>query len=132
MYARSAEIQLRMSLQMNVLSAALKRKCLKRWNRREEDVMKNLRMYFILTSSFLYLIFSAIAGADQKESAIADEAKLSSQTKACIGCHKMYTPGIVEDWLSSRHSNITPSDALKKTALERRISTDKLSSDLSG
>lgn len=38
--------------------------------------MKNLRMHFILASSFLYLIFSAIAGAEQKESAMFDESKL--------------------------------------------------------
>ena len=77
--------------------------------------MKNLRMYFILTSSFLYLIFSAIAGADQKEPAKPNESKLSPQTQACIGCHETYTPGIVHDWLSSRHSKVTPSDAMKKT-----------------
>jgi len=33
-------------------------------------------MHFILASSFLYLLLSAIAGADQKESAMFDEPKL--------------------------------------------------------
>lgn len=49
----------------------------------------------------------------------------SSQTSACIGCHKIYTPGIVEDWQRSLHANITPAMALKKPALERRVSADK-------
>jgi hypothetical protein len=28
---------------------------------------------------------------------------LSLQTQACIGCHTTYTPGIVEDWMKSKH-----------------------------
>jgi hypothetical protein len=43
----------------------------------------------------------------------------------------MYTPGIVHDWFSSRHSQTTPADALKKPGIERRISVDKLPDDLS-
>jgi len=78
----------------------------------------------MLTFLFLYLIFSAIAGADQKESAKLDEFKLSPQTQACIGCHETYTPGIVHDWLSSRHSKVTPLDAMKKPLLQRRISVE--------
>lgn len=59
--------------------------------------MKNLRMHLILALSFMYLILSSIAGADQKEPAKPNESKLSPQTQACIECHKMYTPCIVED-----------------------------------
>ena len=82
--------------------------------------MKNLRMYFILTSSFLYLIFSAICRhkpIKRNRQSASNESKLSSQTKACIGCHETYTPGIVHDWLSSRHSKVTPSDAMKNPRL---------------
>jgi hydroxylamine dehydrogenase len=50
--------------------------------------------------------------------------QLSPQTQACVGCHKLYTPGIVEDWLSSRHAGTTPTDALKRPPLERRISAN--------
>ncbi len=49
---------------------------------------------------------------------------LSDQTQTCILCHKNYTPGIVEDWLRSRHSKITPEFAMKKPDLERRVSSD--------
>jgi len=51
------------------------------------------------------------------------DIKFSKETQACIACHSQVSPGIVKDWLSSRHSKITPTDALKKPAIERRIST---------
>ncbi len=49
---------------------------------------------------------------------------LSDETQACIDCHRGVTPGIVEDWLTSRHAQTTPAEALKKTAFERRISNE--------
>ncbi len=51
--------------------------------------------------------------------------QLSSQTSTCIGCHKTYTPGIVEDWKRSLHAKTTPAMALKKGTLERRVSAEK-------
>ncbi len=56
--------------------------------------------------------------------------KVSYETEACIGCHKIYTPGIVEDWLRSLHSKTTPSSALKKPEIERRISAKTFSDKL--
>ena len=50
-------------------------------------------------------------------------ADLSDESKACIYCHKKYTPGIVEDWNRSRHSKITPTEAFDKPEIERRISS---------
>ena len=44
---------------------------------------------------------------------------MSKETEACIGCHKLYSPGIVEDWMKSLHSKTTPSIALKKPELKR-------------
>src|SRR3972149_7279139 len=55
---------------------------------------------------------------------------VSEQTKICILCHKNVTPGIVEDWKTSRHSKITPEIALKKTALERRVSSQTIPEDI--
>lgn len=55
---------------------------------------------------------------------------LSSQTSACINCHKIYTPGIVEDWKKSLHSMTTPSMALKKKPEERRVSAEKFADSL--
>ncbi len=57
-------------------------------------------------------------------------AKLSPQTQACIECHKIYTPGIVKDWLSSRHAVTKPEEAMKKPALEKRISVNSLPDEL--
>jgi len=49
---------------------------------------------------------------------------LSEESKNCIDCHTRFTPGIVEDWMKSRHSAITPEDSMKKPKLERRISVE--------
>ncbi len=49
-------------------------------------------------------------------------APLSKQTRACVDCHKLYTPGIVEDWLSSGHARTTPTQALEKPEQERLFS----------
>jgi hypothetical protein len=46
----------------------------------------------------------------------------SSETQDCISCHKEYNPGIYGDWLSSRHSRISPATALTKSNLKRRMS----------
>jgi hypothetical protein len=63
---------------------------------------------------------------------IAAEIPLSPATKTCIGCHSNITPGIVKDWLSSRHSKIVASAALEKPLLEKRVSADNLPKDLAG
>ena len=47
---------------------------------------------------------------------------LSQETQACLDCHKTVTPGIVADWMSSRHAKTTPAEALRLPALERRVS----------
>jgi hydroxylamine dehydrogenase len=54
----------------------------------------------------------------------------SEETETCISCHKSYTPGIVYDWLESRHSKTTPEDALEKPKLERRISNPEVAERL--
>ncbi|NWF94453.1 MAG: hydroxylamine oxidase [Syntrophaceae bacterium] len=51
---------------------------------------------------------------------------LSQETSACLDCHKQFTPGIVEDWLRSRHSKVTPASALRRPEMERRISAKKV------
>src|SRR4030042_1588927 len=56
----------------------------------------------------------------------------SEPTQGCIGCHVSVTPGIVADWEKSRHARVTPAEALKKSALERRVSTESIAEGLSG
>ncbi len=49
-------------------------------------------------------------------------APVSTQSQACIACHKTVTPGIVKDWLRSAHATTTPAEALQKPPLERMFS----------
>jgi len=88
--------------------------------------------YITKASMFLVmalLVFFSMAIASEHKKT---DASLSPQTQACIGCHETYTPGIVQDWLSSRHSRVIPADAIKKPALERRVSADKIKDEFAG
>ena len=68
----------------------------------------------------LFLCHTILDAKDGEEIKIPEN--LSSETKMCIECHKVYNPGIVEDWLQSRHAKITPKEALAKQPLQRRVS----------
>ena len=90
------------------------------------------RVLLFLTSLCLFVFLASLGLADKKDdehkkSVELSTARLSPSTQACIACHAQYTPGIVHDWLSSRHSQATPADAMKKPELERRISADTVS-----
>ncbi len=62
--------------------------------------------------------------------AVEVPANTSPQTRACIDCHAIHTPGIVHDWLRSRHAATTPQAALAKAPLERRISAPEVAGPL--
>lgn len=85
-------------------------------------------------NSFIWgilLLALSLFGAARADEKGGDRAlKFSPQTQACIGCHSKVTPGIVEDWLTSRHSTTSPENALKKKPLERRISAADVPQDL--
>ncbi len=85
----------------------------------------------LLASMVLIVLFVSFSTADEHEHALSAEG-LSPSTQACIACHNVYTPGIVHDWLTSRHSKTMPGDAMKKPALERRISADNVPEELAG
>jgi len=55
----------------------------------------------------------------------AETLSISEETEECLECHSVYTPGIVEDWLTSRHAMTTPEMAIQKPALKRRISVEQ-------
>ncbi|MFZ5997235.1 MAG: multiheme c-type cytochrome [Nitrospirota bacterium] len=82
-----------------------------------------------LGTAILFLPAPGIA-VDKESKNAGASADLSAETKTCIGCHELYTPGIVEDWLKSRHAHTAPSEAIKKPALERRISADSVPESL--
>lgn len=89
--------------------------------------MKSLVIHISFVFVFVFLLspWVSIASAkEENEEHKESHVKLSPQSEVCIGCHKRYTPGIVEDWLTSRHSKTRPGEALKKPALERRISAE--------
>jgi len=86
--------------------------------------MKNLPL-----GSAVLLIILLLPVSDVSAERIKD---LSPQSEACIGCHQLYTPGIVQDWLTSRHSRVTPGSALKKDPLHRRISAEEIPDGVSG
>jgi hypothetical protein len=64
--------------------------------------------------------------------AYAQNVSVSRETETCLSCHRVYTPGIVEDWKKSLHSVTVPLEALKRPELERRISAQRVPEALSG
>lgn len=96
--------------------------------------MKPALKYAALLFIVLSLVFPSVriaAGKEHDQKKEAETIRLSQQTQACIGCHSMITPGIVEDWRSSRHSRTIPSEAMKKPSIQRRISAEALSNEVS-
>ena len=63
-------------------------------------------------------------------SAIPANGPISEATETCLGCHALSNPGIVADWKNSRHSRVTPKEALAKPQLERRVSAEKIDETL--
>ncbi|MEW5908845.1 MAG: multiheme c-type cytochrome, partial [Thermodesulfobacteriota bacterium] len=58
--------------------------------------------------------------------AMAAEPAISSATSECLECHASIHPGIVGDWRKSRHSQITPKEALSVKGLGRKVSGDSI------
>lgn len=87
------------------------------------------RLYYLMLSSLL-LIFVLNIGSGQENKATGLKAVISDETQECIDCHEVETPGLVEDWLTSRHSKTTPAMALQKTELEKRISNTEIAGEL--
>jgi len=90
-----------------------------------------MKLLYCTASVLVFLLFfsGSVLAAEEKEDVVAF-ASLSPQTQACLGCHNIYTPGIVNDWLTSRHSKTTPAEALKRSPLEKRISAESLPKEL--
>lgn len=76
----------------------------------------------------LFALWTISSNAQQKTP--GEPPALSEETRACIDCHKNVTPGIVEDWLTSRHAHTIPLVALAKPAAERRFSGGTVASAL--
>jgi cytochrome c553 len=60
----------------------------------------------------------------------APAVKVSEATQACIECHKSIHPGIVADWQRSRHSQVTPREAMAVKGLGLKVSSPSVPQDL--
>ena len=77
-------------------------------------------------AAVLLLLPGAAGGAG------ASAPPISKETQECLNCHSEYQPGLVQDWMHSRHSRITPEEGLKKAPRERRISSENIPAPLKG
>jgi hypothetical protein len=57
---------------------------------------------------------------------------ISKETQECLNCHSEYHPGLLQDWMHSLHSKVTPAEAIKKPPLERRVSSENIPDSLKG
>jgi hydroxylamine dehydrogenase len=62
----------------------------------------------------------------------ASTPRISKETQECLNCHSTYNAGLVQDWMHSLHSQVTPGEALKKRPLERRVSSENIPESLQG
>ncbi len=62
----------------------------------------------------------------------ASSLPISKNTQECLNCHSQYHPGLLQDWMHSLHSQVTPEEALKKKSRERRISAETVPDSLKG
>lgn len=82
--------------------------------------MKKLHFsIFIICLLFVHLLIILVTAQENTGKALPP---VSEQTRMCIECHTHYSPGIVEDWMNSRHSKTSPEEAKKKPEQERRVS----------
>jgi len=88
----------------------------------KESFMKLFKHLLFFTALFL-LSFNPLF-ADEKIEEMLSNISVSPQTQTCLGCHIKHTPGIARDWLSSRHAKTRPAEAMKKPALEKRMSAE--------
>lgn len=63
---------------------------------------------------------------------MAGEVAISSDTEACLSCHRMVTPGIVGDWENSQHARMSPAKSLELPKRERRMSATAVAKNLRG
>jgi nitrate/TMAO reductase-like tetraheme cytochrome c subunit len=79
----------------------------------------------------LFIATNLFAASDEKQG-MQSQIPVSPQTQLCINCHSIYTPGIVHDWMTSRHSKTIPGEVMKKSPIEKRISAESLPQSLQG
>ncbi|MBT4087723.1 MAG: hypothetical protein HOE30_04435, partial [Deltaproteobacteria bacterium] len=87
---------------------------------------------FCIGLIFLLSTISSGISADTGSSVgVPQNSPLSEATEDCLGCHEDETPGIVADWLASRHARVSVASALKKPVVSRRVSAVSVPDSLS-
>ena len=87
---------------------------------------------FCIGLIFLLSTISSGISADTGSSVgVPQNSPLSEATEDCLGCHEDETPGIVADWLASRHARGSVASALKKPVVSRRVSAVSVPDSLS-
>ncbi len=77
-------------------------------------------------SLILFLILNFLTAP----AAVGVEAPISEATQECLECHAMTHPGIAEAWQTSRHSMITPKQAMTVKGLGLKVSAKSVPEDL--
>ena len=72
----------------------------------------------------LSLLLILIIGLVPWGSTVRAEVRISDATQTCLDCHNMVTPAIVADWKKSRHSQVSPAEAMKGPEAGRKISAE--------
>ena len=80
---------------------------------KKRAVMKNFAL-----AGLTLLVFAS--------SAVANGVTVSEETETCLECHATLHPGIVQEWMKSRHAKVTPAEGLKREKLKRRISVEQV------
>lgn len=89
--------------------------------------MKRTIFYF----SCFISVLSFLLGNSFSIKKINDQnSPVSSETEACLDCHSVITPGIVEDWSPGVHARTTPAESLAKSDLEKKVSNPKVPEEL--
>jgi len=83
------------------------------------------RIAVMLSAVILFFLYIPGIYAQEKDAA-SPSAPLSEATKTCLDCHKDLHPGLVRDWLASRHAQVASGAAMKKPEMERRISAKSI------
>ncbi|MGD8256749.1 MAG: multiheme c-type cytochrome [Desulfobacterales bacterium] len=77
----------------------------------------------------VYLIF-ALTFLINAATGMSEEIPISEATAECLDCHSAIHPGIVNDWQNSRHSKITPKQAMAVVGLARKVSSNTVPDNL--
>lgn len=62
--------------------------------------------------------------------AMAGDLAFSEATEACLECHVLIHPGIVEGWKKSRHAVVIPGEAMNVKGLARKVSGQSIPEEL--